>query len=397
MKAKEICELIKRRREEENLIVGKIGATIKLKRKRKQLTLNHLSELSGVSISYLSKIENDLLKPNIDYLTNVLEDLQINEEFLVESTAMNKWYLMTIKELLNIDCYEAELNKFISERDDFQSKLIEFCLDIKKNRFSSIGKTVKLLLQNLNVMHNHELHIFMLSLCQYYVKTENHFSAGEILKEFNNIFTNQSLLKLWFLELKHELALYQSSFVYYMSAVNELLKQYFFYNLRDKIKELKDRSTAALAYFLEPDNFMDYLDDEEMYKSYRLSHVYFKRYESFEKLEKENDLAQLLIDEINGRYDLVKKRWSKVEYREDPLELAIKEYFKYKYDYNKSVVFLQETLFAGTGLAHHYYSSLFISERLTESYSNEHKYKQCYLVNERLKDLNEKRRKNLKL
>lgn len=397
MKAKEISSLIKKRREEESLIFGKIGATIKLKRKKKQLTLNHLSEMSGVSISYLSKIENDLLKPNIGYLSHVLEDLQINEEFLADSTKMNKWYLMIIKELLNIGCHEQELKKFINERDDFQSKLIEFCLNIKNNRLSNIANTVNSLLQNLNVMHKNELDIFMLGLCLYYIKIENHFSAGEILKEFNDVFSDESLLKLLYLELKHELALYQSSFLYYVSVVQKLLKQYFAFNLGDKIKELKERSSAALAYFLEPDNFKDFLDDEEMYKSYRLSHVYFKKYENFESLKKENDLAQLLIDEINGRYDLVEKRWLKVEYREDPLELAIKEYFKYKYDYNNSKVFLQEMLFAGTGLAQHHYASLFISEKLTESYSNEHKYKQCYLVNERIKTLNEKRRKNLKI
>lgn len=396
MKTTEIVRLIKKRQEEERTIVGKIGANIKLKRKGKKRTLNHLSELSGVSISYLSKIENNLLKPNLDYLSNVLEDLEINEEFLAQSTIMNEWYLMTIKDFLNIRSYETELKTFVSERNDFQSNLIEFCMMIKENKLSNIPKLVKLLLQNINVMHTAEMHIFMLALCQYYIKTENHFSAGEILKQFNNEFEDASLLKLWYLELRHELALYQSSFTYYNNAVSELLKNYFLFNLEDKIKELKARSTAALAYFLEPDNFKDYLDDEEMYKSYRLSHVYFKRYENFESLEKKNDLAQLLIDELNGREDLVLKRWSKVEYREDPFELALKEYFKYKYDQNNANLFLQETLFAGTGSIQHHYVSLFVSERLMENYSSEHKYKQCYLVSERMRNLNESRRIYLK-
>lgn len=107
MKTTEIARLIKKRQEEERTIVGKIGANIKLKRKGKKQTLNHLSELSGVSISYLSKIENNLLKPNLDYLSNVLEDLEINEEFLAQSTIMNEWYLMTIKDFLNIRSYET--------------------------------------------------------------------------------------------------------------------------------------------------------------------------------------------------------------------------------------------------------------------------------------------------
>lgn len=392
MNVGEISGLIKKRREEEGLIVGKIGATIKLKRKQKQRTLNNLSELSGVSISYLSKIENDLLKPNIDYLSVILSDLQINEEFLTDSTDMNKWYLMTVKHFLNIANYEEELKRFVRERDDFQSQLVDFCMKIKENKLSSAAKLVEPLLLNINVMHDTELNIFMLSLSEYYIKNENHFSAGEILKHFINEFENNTIFKLWFLELKHELSLYQSSFIYYQKTVDELLKYYFIFNLEDKINELKERSTAALAYFLEPNNFLDYLDDEEMFKSYRLSHVYFKRYEDFEALEKKNDLAQLLIDEINGKEDVVSKRWAKVEYRDDPLELAIKEYFKHKYDFNKTQVFLQATLSAKTGVSQHYYACLFVYERLIEIYSKEHKYKQCYLAAEFLKKLEETRR-----
>lgn len=397
MKVSEITSLLERRREEENLIIGKIGATIKLKRRKKERTLNHVSEMAGVSISYLSKIENNLLKPNIDYLSNVLEVLEINEEFLNETMLMNNWYLMTIKTLLDITNYSDELKKFINQRDDFQSKLIEFCLNIKENKFSETAKLVKPLLENINAMHNNEIYVFMLSLCQYYIKTENHFSAGEILKNFTNEFEKKKLLKLWFLELKHELALFQSSFTYYNKSVNELLQFYFLFNLKNKIKDLKERSTAALAYFLEPDYFKDYLTDEEMYKSYRLSHVYFKRYENFEKLQNKNDLAQLLIDEMKGNYETVKKRWANVEYREDPLELAIKEFFKYKYDYGKSNLYLQESLFAGTGLSQNHFASMFIADKLLENFSKEHKYKQCYLVNERLKQLNEKRKTLLKI
>jgi hypothetical protein len=79
-----------------------------------------------------------------------------------------------------------------------------------------------------------------------------------------------------------------------------------------------------------------------------------------------------------------------------PFELALKEYFKYKYDQNNANLFLQETLFAGTGSIQHHYVSLFVSERLMENYSSEHKYKQCYLVSERMRNLNESRRIYLK-
>ncbi len=392
LKKEEIISSIKKRLEEDFSIVGKVGATIKLKRISKHQTLNNLSQLFGVSISYLSKVENDVMKPNIDYLTDVLDDLQINESLITESMEMNKWYDKLIKHVLNIENNQKEITSFFKQRDDFQAKIVKLALNIYSNKFSKIRQSIKLILSSVSLMHSKEFSLFMLSLTSYYIKIEDYFMAGEILKEIDLSYINDQFFYLWFLELKHELALYQSSFVYYINTVNELNNQYFMFNLFDKIKELKERTTAALAYFLEPENFKDYLHDEEMYRSYRLSTIYFKRYEDFEELDEQDDLAQILFDELKGNYDKVKNKWSKVEFKDDPFEQTLKEYFKYKYDFDKLNMFLRETLFASTGLSQHYFSCKFISDILIDTYSKEHKYKQCYLIGQKLKDLEEKRR-----
>jgi len=87
----------------------------------------------------------------------------------------------------------------------------------------------------------------------------------------------------------------------------------------------------------------------------------------------------------------------KVEYREDPFELRIK-----KNTLSISMIKITQIFsckkhwFAGTGSIQHHYVSLFVSERLMENYSSEHKYKQCYLVSERMRNLNESRRIYLK-
>lgn len=390
-----ILENIKKRKNEEDLIAGKIGATIKLKRKEKQQTLNNLSELFGVSISYLSKIENDLMKPNFDYLTDVLDDLEINEDVVHASLEMNHWYKELLYYLLGISNCKKELEEIILIRDDFQAKLFEFALIVHESNFSQVPKVAKSLLQNISVMHKSELVIFLLSLCDYYIAIENHFAAGEILKELDESYFINPLLRLWQLKIKHELALFQPSILYYLKVVSKLERAYINFNLLKEVKDLRERKVAALAYFMEPDEFKGYLEDEEMYKSYRLSHIYFKKYENFESLEKRNDLAQLLFNEINGKYNEVEKKWDKVEYREDPFEQALKEYFKYKYDFKNIDLFLQETMFASTGLSQHYYCSHFIADKLIENFSKEHKYKQCYLINEKLKDLDLRRTKTL--
>ena len=92
--------------------------------------------------------------------------------------------------------------------------------------------------------------------------------------------------------------MYQSSFLYYVETLKELVFYYYSFNLQSKLIELKERSSSALAYLLEPEKHKDYLEDELMERSYRLSHIYFKRYDCFEKLNKKEDLAQVLYDEI---------------------------------------------------------------------------------------------------
>lgn len=396
-KNEDVVNQIRKRRESDNLVIGKIGATIKLKRKGKQQTLNNLSELFGVSISYLSKVENDLLKPNLDYLTDVLGDLEINESVLNDSLEMNQWYSMLIKHILKIEDYKKELIEFVVERNDFQSKMINFSLLVDENKFSNVPSLVRALLENINVMHKMEIYIFIMSLATYHIKVENYFAAGEIIKELDSYYSYGSLMNMWFLEIKYELALYQSSFAYFLDVYKELAYEYYLFNLKTKLEDIRERSLAALAYFLEPDNFLDYLEDEQMYRSYRLSHVYFERYQNFEQLERKNDLAQLLIDEINGNSKAVKKNWLKVEYKDDPLEQTLKEYFKYKYDFDKENMFLEETIFSGSGNSQHHYCSHFIVDYLTYKYSNEHKYKQCYLLNQRIKELDCKRKEYFNL
>lgn len=391
VKKEEIIKQIRSKKESEGAIFGKIGATFKMKRKLMQRTLHYLSELSGVSISYISKVENDLMRPNLLYLDNVIQYLEINEEVLSESLEMNDWYNKLIKHVLEISNHKLELTKLITERQDFQSKIIEFSLLVHESNFSGIPEAIKSLLESVAVMHTFEFCIFMMSLANYYIKIENHFAAGEIIKELELNYLDSNLLKLWYLEIKHELALYQCSFLYYVESLKELVFYYYSFNLQSKFKDLRERSSSALAYFLEPEKFLDYLEDEQMYRSYRLSHIYFKRYKCFEKLDKKNDLAQVLLDEIKGNYKKVEKTWFNVEYQDDPFEQALKEYFKYKYDFKNVDLFLQETIFASTGLSQHYYCSHFIAERLTEKFSSEHKYKQCYLLSERLKKLDDMR------
>ena len=54
-----------------------IGAAIKLCRDRKKLTLSELSEKSGLSVSYISLLENNKRDPNLSKVESISDALNI--------------------------------------------------------------------------------------------------------------------------------------------------------------------------------------------------------------------------------------------------------------------------------------------------------------------------------
>ena len=68
----------------------KLGEKIKTIRKNKDYTLKQLSEITGLSIGFLSNIERDLNSPSINNLQQICSALGINlMEILDEEIASN--------------------------------------------------------------------------------------------------------------------------------------------------------------------------------------------------------------------------------------------------------------------------------------------------------------------
>jgi Helix-turn-helix. len=60
-----------------------VGDRIKEQRKEKKLTLRKLSERSGISISYLSDIEQNRRRPSLDRLTDIALGLGVSVSYLL--------------------------------------------------------------------------------------------------------------------------------------------------------------------------------------------------------------------------------------------------------------------------------------------------------------------------
>jgi len=68
-----------------------LGDNIRKIRKSKKISINKLSELSGVSLGYLSDLENNkVTNPTINTLDKLSEVLKVPLEFLVSDSEMDK-------------------------------------------------------------------------------------------------------------------------------------------------------------------------------------------------------------------------------------------------------------------------------------------------------------------
>ena len=65
------------------MAVDNIGSRIKATRRDKKLTLKELSEIAGISVSFLSDIENGRSNPSLDRTNDIAKALDVSVSFLL--------------------------------------------------------------------------------------------------------------------------------------------------------------------------------------------------------------------------------------------------------------------------------------------------------------------------
>ena len=83
------------------------GNKIKTFRNERKISLSHLSELTGISKSYLSLLERGIQKnPSIDIIEKIARALKVDQNCLLKPTNVNNRMLK-----LEISLSENEMNK----------------------------------------------------------------------------------------------------------------------------------------------------------------------------------------------------------------------------------------------------------------------------------------------
>ncbi len=172
---------IKRRRLEKPYETKPIGSAIKVKRKELGMTLEESAE--GIcSISYLSKLENNLIEPNEVFVRKLKQRLNLKDELEIDSSI----YKNDLNELL--ECFLTDQMMDISwltkykNHNDQQSLLIMicyYCISNQKHEVLKAYEQIKIFIPNLN---DFETAMLALALSQTLYQMEHYQNAYHILK-----------------------------------------------------------------------------------------------------------------------------------------------------------------------------------------------------------------------
>ncbi len=384
---KNLLEKIRKKIQNDKVVDGKLGATIKLKRKQGDHTLQEISLQHGVSVSYLSKIENNHMKPNVRYISEVLETLKINEDVFSSSIVMNDWYDKLINTVMGIHQEDTDLFSYIKERNDFQSKFIEFTLDVYVNNQVVSDQRLNELLLSVELLKPIELTIFVFTLTKNYINQKDYFAAGQLLKELKEKYIDSKILKLWQYELLFELALYQYSYTYLNIVAEKLSKYYFEFRMDEKAALMRKKYVEALSYFLPPSEHQQKNYDQSYNDFYQQSLIWYEHFDMFLKIKEKDEFAQILFDDYHENSKKVKQSLKYLKDSSDPLKQLVKIYLESKYMNDNEYEVLRELFFSDTGYSNHYYAMKFMANKLCKNLKNKHQYKECTQIDVRLAQL----------
>lgn len=333
----------------------KIGATIKLKRKEQNKTLSDVSEKAGVSLSFISKIENDHIKANLNHIKGILEDLNIHESVFSTSENMNQWYENLLDFYLDLGDPNISFREIIDNRDDFQSRMIELAVDIKKGYYGNSEKNISLLLSAMDTMKPIEVSIFLLIVTEYHMYNHELIKASELLSILKKKAFIHEKIELWMLELIFKLALCSNNEQYISRIFKNLQEKYIMYNLYGKSAEKRMEYIKQCAYIKDDDFFKGMLCFDkhiEHRKAYLLNlFLQNKVYKAKQELDTYEDSSEFSLIQTLIYHDMNLKTKAELAAQsliihpyDSPIEVFLKNYMISIYVTNESELFLKTTL-----------------------------------------------------
>lgn len=368
----------------------RIGATIKVKRKSLEKTLEEVSSRSGVSLSYMSKLENNQLQPNFQKIRKILTELNLNEAIFDYSTDMTSWYNELLDLMLGLKDDDKEIKTFIKKREDFQSKLIDLTLHVTNNKVSECDAHISLLFDSIDQMKPIEVGIFMLSIAYYYYQNNGYVQSAKMVDVLLRRHLNNKKFNLWLDELIFKLSLLTSNVLYVNKKFEKLSLHYQNYGLLDKAYDLREAYHDHMQ-FIAGSTFYDLgeFDNTIETKKYIFMNRLFKgdAYDVIEPIKMESDtkhyalILALTYDKF-GDAEMAKSYLSDIDISSlSPTEAILYDFLKHKHVEEDFGAHLKRALFKDPRIFHNQVLLDFYAYEYVLYHQEAHRYKECVILN----------------
>lgn len=176
-----IDKWIRKRKEQKLYEIKPIGSAIRLRRKAMKMTLEQGAD--GIcSISYLSKIENNLIAVSEQFLEKLLVRFQMKELPVTDDVHYQNHLRMMIKELIHGELPSLELLKDYEHREDYQSYLIGFVIYTMHHQVELRNRCFDQLKIFIPNMSHHELALTLIVLGLYFIENERYQDASNCVR-----------------------------------------------------------------------------------------------------------------------------------------------------------------------------------------------------------------------
>jgi HTH-type transcriptional regulator, quorum sensing regulator NprR len=151
-----IHKWIKKRKEQKLYEMKPIGSAIRLKRKSMNMTLEEGAE--GIcSISYLSKIENNMIELSDQFMDQLMERFQMKPQPETNDELYQNHLRLLIKSMIHGEIPNLEILSKYQHREDHQSYLIGFVIYHLTNKTELRNRCFDQLKIFIPNMSHHEL------------------------------------------------------------------------------------------------------------------------------------------------------------------------------------------------------------------------------------------------
>ena len=207
---------LKKRKELKHYEIKPIGSAIRLRRKELKMTLEEGAE--GIcSISYLSKLENNQIDPNLDFVDKLVERFELKEQIAYDIERYENDLVEFTELMINLEKPKRSFIDSYQDREDHQARMIQLIESTLLEEYHLTLIHFKVVQQFIPNLKQSELTLVLMCMAEALLKGEQYKDAYQMISEIP--LTNQEIYNHYILTLRTRLRL---SFLMHKTADIEL-------------------------------------------------------------------------------------------------------------------------------------------------------------------------------